>query len=143
MFSLELLSQKLALEEILESNNRSSLYGLKLTPQDALALIESRNQALVSHGRIEIGSATIGKIVEAFLDSPYIQQSDYVATLDDLIETFYYMKNEMFENISDDNLIKLMVKYYNGKSGGSIELLRDRDLEKVLRYIHNNIGGIR
>jgi len=143
MFSLERLSQKLALEELLESNDKSGLYGLKLTPQDALVLIESRNQALVSHGRIEVGSATIGKIVEAFLDSPYIQQSDYIAILDDLIETFYYMKNEMFEIISDDDLIELMVKYYNGKSGGSIELLRDRDLEKVLRYIHNNIGGIK
>lgn len=143
MFSLERLSQKLALEEILESNDRSGLYGLKLTPQDALVLIESRNQALVSHGRIEVGSATIGKIVDAFLDSPYIQQADYVAILDDLIETFYYMKNEMFEVISDDDLIELMAEYYNGKSGGSIELLRDRDLEKVLRYIHNNIGGIR
>ncbi|MBF4691825.1 DUF6323 family protein [Fusibacter ferrireducens] len=136
MFSLELLSQKLALDEILELNDLSGLFGLKLTPQDALALIESRNQALISHGRIEIGSATIGKIIEAFLDSPYIQQANYVATLDELIETFYYMKNEMFEVISDDDLIELMVKYFNGKSGGSIELLRDRDLEKVLRYIH-------
>ncbi|GAU78972.1 DUF6323 family protein [Fusibacter sp. 3D3] len=137
MFSLELLSQKLALEEILESNDRSGLYGLKLTSEDALVLIEARNQALISHGRIEVGSATIGKIIEAFLDSPYIQQADYVEILDDLIETFYYMKNEMFEVLSDDELIELMVKYYNGKSGGSIELLRDRDLDKVLRHIHN------
>lgn len=137
MFSLELISERLALQEILETNYKSGLYGLRLTPQDALEIIASRNYALSAYGRIEFGSATVNKIIEAFLDSPYIQQSEYVEIIDDLIETFYYAKSEMLEVVSDDKLIELMVTFFNGKSGGSISLLRERDLDKVIRSIHN------
>lgn len=40
-----------------------------------------------------------------FSNSPFISQFNYVTTLNDLIETFYYFKNETLDEISDDELI--------------------------------------
>lgn len=59
---------------------------------------------------------------------------NYVETLHELIEIFYFYKNETLDLISDDELIKFMKNSFDGKCQGSLELLsgRERNLIKWL-----------
>ncbi|MCG9967303.1 DUF6323 family protein [Pelotomaculum terephthalicicum JT] len=120
--------KQLNINEILETNKESIKYGLILTAAEAQELIEARNRAVRSHGRVELGIEAVKKIIATFCTLPYINTDDYALTLYELVEIFYYMKSETEDRIGDDELISLMRDFFNHSSRGSIELLKNREL---------------
>lgn len=139
------LVTKQAIEEIEKCNIVTASYGLVLSHAEAVELVETRSEALKSNGRIEFGGGIIDKLILKFCDSPFLSQDNYAFTLNDLIETFYYFKNESIDNISDDELISLMKKYFDNNCEGAVELLQNRELEILahnIRYGIDNYGAI-
>lgn len=125
--------------EIVDCNDKTQAYHLALSEKDAEMLIATKNEVLRKNSRVEFGGSVISKLILGFYDSPYISQHNYVETIDDLIETFYYYKNETLDEISDDDLIQLMRELFNKRCYGSIELLQNRELERIS---HNVKYGI-
>lgn len=91
------LMQKQAENEVLGCNAFTAEYGLVLTQTQAAELVDTRYKALNSNGRIEFGGGAIDKIIRAFCDSPYLNHYNYPQTLHELIEIFYYYKNETMD----------------------------------------------
>jgi len=60
--------------------------------------------------------------------------------LNELIEIFYYFKNETLDQISDDELISLMKKYFDQSCQGSVELLQNRELVALAHNIRYGIS---
>ncbi len=134
LFSGALL-QKQAVNEIMKCNDMTVKFGLILTEVQALELVETRSYALKQNGRIEFGGGVIDKIISEFCDSPYISMNNYNETLHELLEIFYYFKNETLDLMSDDDLIKYMKNAFDGICQGSIELLSGRELYKLARNL--------
>lgn len=138
---LELFNSKLlqanAAKEIIKYNQITAQFGLMLSHHEAMEIVQKHRYELKYNGRIEFGKGIVGKIIEAFYNSPYISQSDYKDTLCSLIEIFYYYKNETLDYLSDDELINYMQEYFNGICHGSIDLLANRELEQLAREIRN------
>lgn len=134
------MMNKLSIREIINCNEITSRYGLILSQAGAQELIETRAEALSSNGRIEFAGGIINKLIIKFCDSPFLSQFNYATTLNELIETFYYFKNETLDEISDDELISLMKKYFDQNCQGSIELLQNRELEALARNIRYGIS---
>lgn len=133
------LMQKLAVNEIIKCNEYTANYSLVLTVAQAIELIATCTHSLKENKRVEFGSGLIEKIIKEFCDSPYISMENYAETLHELIEIFYYYKNETLDLISDDDLIKFMHKVFDSICQGSLELLYGRELEKMahnLRFGH-------
>lgn len=139
VFSLDLYSDPTAVNQLLSCNKKTEYYGLSLTPQDAAALMKTRAEELSISGRVEVGSATIGKLINAFCDSGYICQRDYVETVQQLIEIFYGAKNETENRISDDELIAFLRDSFENHCGGSLELLYARDVQKLAENLRNGV----
>lgn len=133
------IQNKLAVSEVLKCNEYTARFGLVLSQVEAQELIETRTEALNRNGRIEFGGGIIDKIIKEFCDSPFLYQGNYAETLHELIETFYYFKNESLDSLSDDELISLMKKYFDCNCKGSIELLQNRELEAIARNIRFGI----
>jgi hypothetical protein len=129
------LIQKHAVNEIIKCNDLTANYGLVLTKTQAIELIETRSYPLKATGRIEFGGGIIDKIIKEFCDSPYISMHNYEETLHELIEMFYYYKNETLGLMSDDDLIKFMHRAFDGVCQGSLELLSGRELAKMARNL--------
>ena len=129
------LMDKEIISEIEQINDKTLQYGLKLSENDVRAVIAHKSEALKGTGRIEFGEGIITKIISTFCDSPYILQENYVEIINDLIETFYYYKNETMEEISDDELIDFMKEYFDNQCQGDLELLKHKYLEKVAHNI--------
>lgn len=128
---------------IQKCNELTARFGMQLTEPEIEQLIEHRKEALERNGRIEFGGGVIQKIITMFCDSPYLYQENYASTLMELQECFYYFKNESLEMLSDDELIKLMKKYYDDVCQGSIEYLQSTMLENYcrdLRYDSKEYG---
>lgn len=129
------LQNKQTVLQLHNCNDVSVRYGLQLSEPEMQQLVENRRDALEKCGRIEFGGGVIQKIIMEFMDSPYLIQDNYVSTLMELQECFYYFKNESLEILPDDELIKLMKKYYDEICHGSIELLQSSMLENHCRDI--------
>ena len=124
----------LAYQEVRECNAYSSNFGLSLSETEIAELVTCRAEALRTSGRIEFGGGILPKLIQAFCDSPYINQENYAGTLADLQEAFYYFKTEAMDLFSDDELIEYMVKVFNGRAQGSAEHLSGTSLEALARY---------
>lgn len=123
--------QKQAVDEIEKCNSYTSRFGLVLTRSEARDLVETRNLALKSNGRIEFGGGAVDKIIKEFCDSPHISMHNYAETIHQLTEIFYFYKNETLDLINDAELIKFMKDCFDGKCQGSLELLAERELSKM------------
>lgn len=134
------MQNKLAVSEIMKCNEYTVRFGLVLSQSEAQELVETRTEALSRNGRIEFGGGIIDKLIKEFCDSPFLYQVNYAETLNDLIETIYYFKNESLDGISDDELISLMKKFFDQKCRGSVELLQNRELEALARNIRYGVS---
>ncbi|HWQ71163.1 MAG TPA: DUF6323 family protein [Desulfitobacteriaceae bacterium] len=129
------LLQKQAAAELEKCNDFTAQFGLILSRRDVVELVETRSLALTNNGRIEFEGGVMEKIIRQFCDSPHLSMNNYAETLHDLIEMFYYYKNETLDLISDDDLIKFMKKSYDGICQGSLELLSGRELARMARNV--------
>ncbi|HCL4444642.1 TPA: hypothetical protein N2D04_000162 [Clostridium botulinum] len=134
LFGSNLLDKK-AFNDIIQCNEVTREYGLKLSDKYVKEIIDTRNIALQKSGRIEFNGQIINKIITAFCDSPYISQYNYSETINELVEIFYNYKNETLDYISDDELIEIMKENFDNYCQGSLEILEG----KALYRIANNI----
>jgi hypothetical protein len=136
LLPVALQSQSAALA-IRECNEYTSRYGLSLSEQEIGQLIEHRKETLESYGRIEFGGGIIQKIIMEFGDSAYLNQQDYMETLMQLQECFYYFKGDAMEELTDDDLIEIMKLYFEEVCQGSVEFLQSTMLENYCRDIRS------
>lgn len=129
------IANKQAITEIIKCNEITARYGLVISQDQALELVETRSNILKNIGRVEFGGGIIDKLIRQFCDSPYLWQENYSETLNELVELFYYFKNESLDCIGDDELIALMKKYFDNNCQGAVELLQNRELEILSRNI--------
>lgn len=131
--------QLVAATQIVAHNKTSSRYGLSLTQAEAVELVATQSRSLADTGRVSFGGGVIEKLIDAFCDSPYLSQHDWTMVLNELVELFYYMKSETADTLGDDELIQTMKRWFDGRCGGSLELLAGRELEELARRIR--FGG--
>lgn len=131
--ALQDIQKKQTLIDLKSCNELTIKYGLTLTDEDIDELIKNRFKSLKDNGRIEFSKGILKKLVEAFCDSPYIMQDNYKDTIIELQECFYFFKNEAMDQISDDELIEFMKKYFDGQCQGSLEYLSGTNLEELCR----------
>lgn len=127
-------------EALLACNERTAVYGLTLTRQQALALEQGCLEALQKAGRLEFGGGILPRLAEAFCDSPYVSPQNYEATLQELAALFYEAKNETWDRVADEDLIGFMKASFDGVCQGSLELLAGRELPRLARRVRE--GGM-
>lgn len=123
------------LSHILRCNDTTKNFGLVLTQKEATHLVEVRGQSLKKNGRFEFNTGIIEKIIQEFCDSPFISSHNYTETIEELIDIFYQYKNESLDLIGDDELLTFMHEAFDGVCKGSLELLSNRELERVARNL--------
>lgn len=116
---------------IIKCNTYTTQFELSLSKTDVEILVKSQNEILKYNGMIQIGESILPKLIFEFCDSQYISQIEYLDVLNELQEIFYYFKNESLDELTDDELIQSMKKYYENECQGSLEYLKSTFLEKM------------
>jgi hypothetical protein len=119
--------------EIMLTNETAEAYGLYLSPLASREIIAARNSTLKSYERVEIDTEITRKIIMQFCSSPYLQQAEYMDTIIQIQELFHYIKNELDDDIGDDELIERLADLYNHKCFGDIDILEGRETERIIR----------
>lgn len=136
-----LCNSQYQLQKVVECNQYTTKFGVCLSEQEAVVLLEARKSSLREQERIEFGEGILPKLIFNFCDSPYIYQDNYVDTLESLQNIFYLYKNESLDELSDDDLIEYMKKEFEGECQGSLEHLEDTSLERFARNIRRGTHG--
>ncbi|MCL2826414.1 MAG: DUF6323 family protein [Eggerthellaceae bacterium] len=109
--------------ELAACNEASSPYGLSLTSEQMLGLVQRRFDALRETQRIEFGHGILRELVSAFASSPYLASESYDETLAELQDLFYRLKEETEERVSDTDLVDAMRVVFDEDACGAIELM--------------------
>ena len=136
------LSETQLKSEILSTNEKSYEYGLVLSEKDALMLVQAGKDAIALQERIEFGKSATVRLIEKFMHSTYLSQSDYASTLAALIEVFYEVKEESLDILTDGEVIDIMFDFFERESGGDIDALQTRDLEYLCRNVRDASLGL-
>ena len=80
-------------------------------------------QALRAERRVEFGPGILPRVIEEFCDSDFIDQNNYVDTLIRLQQIFYLYKNEMYDEISDEELLHFMKEQFEEVCFGDLGYL--------------------
>ena len=123
--------RKLEIVSIKKCNDYTNRYGLTLSDTQINDILQRRKEALIKTERLELRKGIIDKLIKEFCDSPYIDQENYVSTLNELIDIFYEYKNETMDLITDDELIKFMKKSFDGIAGGDLEYLTSTAMHRL------------
>lgn len=120
---MELAADKMQMEKVMETNQYTQKYGLTLREEEVKLMLAERKNALREQKRIEFGTGILPQIIYEFCDSAYISQSNYVETMVRLQEIFYLYKNEMLDEISDEELLHFMKEQFETVCYGDLEYL--------------------
>lgn len=140
-YFLELLSGQNQIQTILDTNQKTEQFGLTLTQEDAKLLAEGRKESLTQQRRVEFGEGILPKIIYAFCDSAYISQDNYVDTMLRLQEIFYLYKNEMQDEITDDELLHFMREQFDEVCFGDVDYLEGTCLDIFAQAIRAGYRG--
>ncbi|MBE6642191.1 MAG: hypothetical protein IJN17_06065 [Clostridia bacterium] len=135
------LSDSNALKNALvELNGTTAEYGLFLTVKQINRLSDAVGKALRESDRIEIGSGILPVIAEEFCTSVFVTRENYAQLLEDLIYIFFQVKTAVCDRVSDKDLVRLLKDYYENKAMGSAEVIGERDIDLLVKYIEMEKG---
>lgn len=138
---MELMSKQNLMKQILDMNQYTEKYGLVLTEENTRLLAEERTEVLKKERRVEFGKGIMPKIIYAFCDSNYITQDEYCDTLIRLQEIFYLYKNEMLDEITDDELLTFMREQFETVCFGDLDYLETTCLDIFAQAIRAGYHG--
>lgn len=127
---IELASMQTQVTQVLETNAYADKYGLVLSKEDAAIIVQERVNTLKQEQRIELGQSILPKIAFMFCDSSYIMQENYRDSLIRLQEIFFAYKNEMMDEITDDELLEFMREQFEEVCYGDFDYLEGTCLEQ-------------
>lgn len=126
------------ISKIANCNKILNKYGININEKEVMKIAKRRTESLKQYGRIELGDWIIPKIIKEFSDSPYVSQKNFSNTICELIDIFYYYKNETKDLIGDEKLIEFMKKYYDELAHGDLDYLSSKIMEKMKKNILEN-----
>ena len=68
--------------------------------------------------------------------SQFTDKDDYVEMINDLVEIFYFLKNETFDEISDKEIIEIIGEFYE-ETRGRIDNIQDKAEKFSIDYKYN------
>ena len=135
------LLERTQIQKVMESNQYTEQYGLTLSEQDAEILAQKRKSTLIEQKRVEFGESILPRIIYEFCDSAFISQSNYVESLTRLQEIFFLYKNEMLDEISDEELLNFMKEQFETVCFGDLQYLEGTCLDLFAQAIRAGYGG--
>ena len=140
---IKIISEQNQVSKIVETNQVTEKFGLVLTEEDAKILVLEKQASLNEQRRIEYGESILPKIIYEFCDSDYISQKNYVETIGRIQDIFFLYKNEMMDEISDDELLHFMKEQFETVCYGDLDYLEGTCLDIFAQAIRAGYQGYR
>lgn len=126
---------------LIELNGFTKEYGLVLTTKQVNRLASAVHKALRDSDRIEIGAGIMPVLAAEFCTSVFVTAENYAPLLEELVYIFFAVKTAVCDRIADRELVRLLRDFFENKAMGNTPLSRERDIERVIKYVEMEIGS--
>ena len=126
---------------IVATNEKAARFGLSLTEQEAGLIVSEGQNALREQRRVEFGEGIAPKIIYEFCNSAYLNPNNFTNSIIRLQEIFYLYKNEMEDEITDDELLHLMKEQFENLCFGDLDYLENTCLYNFAQAIQAGYQG--
>lgn len=106
-------------------------HSIRISQNELSALENAHTRFLSAHGRVEFGKSALPTLAKAFASSPYFDEKNCTALLTELMDIFYYFRNECDGLISDEELISFMRREFDLSAAGDIGYLAGTAMERL------------
>lgn len=138
---LAIMNGRIWLEQVQEANQYTEKFGLALSEEEAELLLAERNHTLKAQRRVEFGQGILPRIIFTFCDSSFLSQDTYVESLIRLQEIFFLYKNEMQDEITDDELLHFMKEQFETVCQGDLDYLEGTCLAVFAQAVRAGYRG--
>ena len=138
---LEAMTMQTQIGKVMETNQYTEKFGLSLSDEEARLIVAERTNSLRTQKRVEFGESIVPRLIYEFSDSDYSDQGNYVQTMIRLQDIFYLFKNEMMDEITDDELIHFMKEQFETICYGDLEYLEGTCLEIFAQAVRAGYRG--
>lgn len=135
------LNEAKELKNIVAMNDKTNLFGLALSGQEAKQLILARNESLKKYHRIEFDKSILEPLIFQFCDSSFIQQDNYLETLSRLQSLFYLFKNESLDRLTDEEVLNFMHEQFETVCFGDVDYLESTCLPRFTAAVRAGYKG--
>lgn len=91
--------------------------GLSLLPDDVTRLANERMRALESTDRVELGQGALPCLVDAFVESPYVEQDALAEQLSHIQAAFYQLRDGVDVSVSDAEIAHALCVAFDRAQG--------------------------
>lgn len=141
--ALQVKQEQRELSLLAEMNQKTERLGLVLREEEMHELIESKNESLKKWQRVEFGDSILKSLIYTFCDSQYMDQQNYLKSLEKLQDVFYKFKNAVEDQMTDDEVLTFMREQFETICGGDFEYLEGTCLENFSRAVRSGYKGYR
>lgn len=138
---LTFMDRQMWIQQVQTANQRAEKFGLTLSEDDMELLLAEKRNVLKAERRVEFGESILPKIMDEFCDSSFLSQDNYAETLIRLQEIFYRFKNEMQDEITDDELIHFMKETFETICYGDFDYLEGTCLDIFAQAVRAGYRG--
>ena len=124
--------------DLLALNETTARYGLLLTPAQAAELAAVQERALSDTGRVEFSEGAAAKLVRALCASPYVDRETWADTHAGMTALFYALKSGTHDRLTDGELIDAMVRVFDGRAHGAVQVLADMTESDWLHEVYGH-----
>lgn len=122
-------------EKLLALGKVTRTYGLYLTGEEAHEVAAQHREALKKARRVEFDNGPVELLARTFCSSIHLCREDWAGALETLTELFYLAKNETWDRVGDEELVKLLFEAFEGGCNGSFELLESEMLPRLGKFV--------
>ncbi len=140
---LEAVVNQTQIGKVMETNQYAQKYGLTLSEEEARIIVAERKNTLKEQKRVEFGESILPRLIYEFCDSYYINQDNYADTMVRLQEIFYLYKNEMLDELTDQELIHFMKEQFENVCYGDLDYLEGTCLDVFAQAVRSGYRGYR
>ena len=140
---LEAVVNQTQIGKVMETNQYAQKYGLTLSEEEAQVIVAERRNTLKEQKRVEFGESILPRLIYEFCDSDYINQDNYADTMVRLQEIFFLYKNEMQDELTDQELIHFMKEQFEDICFGDLEYLESTCLANFAQAVRAGYDGHR
>lgn len=124
------------MEAIASANGETERFGLVLSPEQVRSLCAVYKNAAAENAIVEFGAGGVVKLQKAFAASDFVDASNFAEVVETMTECFYFIKREVSDELRDDTVIAAMLRAFDEKSMGSLELFQGREMETLIRCLN-------
>lgn len=122
-------------KELLALGKVTKPFGLYLTEEEAREVAVQHREALKKARRVEFDNGPAELLARTFCFSIHLSREEWAGAFETLTELFYLAKNETWDRVGDEELVKLLFEAFEGGCNGSFELLESEMLPQLGRFV--------